>query len=181
MCAQQRRTLLRADALSWQTATTAFGVETNGKQTNRPKRKTLPAQTFGICRARTCRARSQPWSEGGPSRQGKAIRAVQHGREVAPRPTPTIKASGQRGIRSNGHRRSPACPSELSQELRPERFGFRRSDIEAKHLAAAVAVDTNRDDHRDRQPFLLRGASASSACAHNVRPRRVPADKTRKG
>src|SRR6516164_4104504 len=125
MCAQQRRTLLRADALSWQTATTAFGVETNGKQTNRPKRKTLPAQTFGICRARTCRARSQPWSEGGPSREGKAIRAVQHGREVAPRPTPTIKASGQRGIRSNGHRRSPACPSELSQELRPERFGFR--------------------------------------------------------
>jgi hypothetical protein len=90
---------LRADALSWQTATTtAFGVETNGKQISRRKRKTFPAQTFETRRARTCRARSQPWSEGGPSRQGKAIRAVQHGREVAPRPTPTIKGSeaGQR-------------------------------------------------------------------------------------
>jgi hypothetical protein len=27
------------------------------------------------------------------------------------------------------------APSELAQELRPERFGFRRSDIEAKHFA----------------------------------------------
>jgi hypothetical protein len=31
--------------------------------------------------------------------------------------------------------------------------------LEAKHFAAAVAVDTNRDDHRDRQPFVHRGAS----------------------
>src|SRR5215472_14534673 len=50
------------------------------------------AQTFRTRRARTSRARSQPWSEGGPSREGKRIRAVQHGREIAARPTPTIKS-----------------------------------------------------------------------------------------
>ena len=57
---------------------TRMGVETDGNQTNRQKGQTFPACS-------TCsEARSQPWSEGSPSRHGSGIRAVQHGREVAP-------------------------------------------------------------------------------------------------
>ena len=36
------------------------------------------------------------------------------------------------------------------QELRPEGLGLRWSGIHAEHFAAAVAVDADRDDHRNR-------------------------------
>src|SRR5262249_14776827 len=72
--------------------TTRVRSKSDGNETNRPKGQAFPAQNFRTRRARTSRARSQPWSEGGPSREGKRIRAVQHGREIAARPTPTIKS-----------------------------------------------------------------------------------------
>jgi hypothetical protein len=40
--------------------------------------------------------------------------------------------------------------SELAQELSPEGLGLGRSDIHAEHFAAAIAVDPDRNDHRDR-------------------------------
>jgi len=47
---------------------------------------------------------------------------------------------------------------ELAQKLGPEGLGLRRSDIHAEHLAAAVAVDADRDDYRRRDdaPTLTR-------------------------
>src|SRR5262245_60155031 len=91
ICVQPRRTLLGADVDKPQYA---YGVETYGNQTNRPKGEAIPAGTFGTRRTRTHRARSQPWPEGSPSRQGKGSQAVQHGREIAPRPTPIIVSRG---------------------------------------------------------------------------------------
>ena len=43
-----------------------------------------------------------------------------------------------------------AAARELAQELGPERLGLGRADVHAEHLAPAVAVDADRDDHRDR-------------------------------
>src|SRR6478752_1244451 len=47
---------------------------------------------------------------------------------------------------------------ELAQKLGPEGLGLRRSDIHAEHLAAAVAVDADRNDYRRRDdaPTLAR-------------------------
>jgi hypothetical protein len=54
------------------------------------------------------------------------------------------------GIRDHQLDAAQAPPGELAQELGPERFGLRRADIHAEHLAAAISVDRNRDDHRHR-------------------------------
>ena len=43
-----------------------------------------------------------------------------------------------------------AAPRELAQELGPEGLGLRGADIHAQHLAPAVGVDADRDDHRHR-------------------------------
>ena len=43
-----------------------------------------------------------------------------------------------------------AAPRELAQEVGPEGLGLRGADLHAEHLAPAVAVDADRDDHRDR-------------------------------
>jgi len=43
-----------------------------------------------------------------------------------------------------------APPRQLAQERGPERLGFGRTDVHAEHLWPAVAVDPDRDDHRDR-------------------------------
>jgi hypothetical protein len=43
-----------------------------------------------------------------------------------------------------------APPSELAQELRAERLGLGRTDVHAEHFPPAVAVDTDCDDHRNR-------------------------------
>ena len=43
-----------------------------------------------------------------------------------------------------------AAAGELAQELDPERLGLRRADVHAEHLAPAVGVDADRDDHRHR-------------------------------
>ena len=42
-----------------------------------------------------------------------------------------------------------AAPGELAQEGRPEGLGLGRPDVHAEHLAPAVAVDADGDDHRD--------------------------------
>src|SRR5437016_13519537 len=39
-------------------------------------------------------------------------------------------------------------PGELAQEVSPEGLGLRGADRQAQHLAPAVAVDADRDDHR---------------------------------
>ena len=39
---------------------------------------------------------------------------------------------------------------QLAQELGPEGLGLRGADVHAEHLAAAVAVDADGDDHGDR-------------------------------
>jgi hypothetical protein len=46
----------------------------------------------------------------------------------------------------------PAQPAarQLAQEIAPERLGFGSADIQAQHLAPAVAVDVDRDDGRRR-------------------------------
>lgn len=42
-----------------------------------------------------------------------------------------------------------AAAGELAQERRPERLGLGRADANAEDLASAVAIDANRDNHRD--------------------------------
>src|SRR5262245_11669733 len=54
------------------------------------------------------------------------------------------------GIGDHQLNAAQAPPSELAQELRPEGLGFGWSDVHAKHFAPAVAVDADRDDHRNR-------------------------------
>ena len=44
---------------------------------------------------------------------------------------------------------------ELAQEVGPEGLGLRRADRQAQHLAPAVAVDADRDDHRDRDDVTV--------------------------
>ena len=43
-----------------------------------------------------------------------------------------------------------AAAGELAQEVGPERLGLGGADVHAEHLAPAVGVDADRDDHRDR-------------------------------
>jgi hypothetical protein len=43
-----------------------------------------------------------------------------------------------------------AASGELAQERRPEGLGFGRADVHAEHLASAVGIDADGDDHGDR-------------------------------
>ena len=43
-----------------------------------------------------------------------------------------------------------AAAGELAQERGPERLGLGGADVHAENFAPAVAVDADRDDHRDR-------------------------------
>lgn len=43
-----------------------------------------------------------------------------------------------------------ATPSERAHEGGPEGLGLERTDVHAQHLASAVAVEDQRDDHRHR-------------------------------
>ena len=52
-------------------------------------------------------------------------------------------------IRDDELHPAQASAGELAQELCPDRFGLRGADLYAQHLAPAVVIDTNRDDHRD--------------------------------
>jgi hypothetical protein len=49
-----------------------------------------------------------------------------------------------------------AAASELAQELGPEGLGLRGADVQPEHLAAAITVDTDRDDGRDRDDAAVR-------------------------
>ena len=42
-----------------------------------------------------------------------------------------------------------AAAGELAQERRPERLGLGGADVHAQYFAPAIAVGTDRDDHRD--------------------------------
>ena len=48
-----------------------------------------------------------------------------------------------------------AATGELAQEPRPEGLGLGWSDVHAEHLAAPVAVDPDRHDHRHRHDPAL--------------------------
>jgi hypothetical protein len=43
-----------------------------------------------------------------------------------------------------------AAPGQRAQKLGPERLGLGGADCDAQHLASAIAVDGDGDDHRDR-------------------------------
>lgn len=45
--------------------------------------------------------------------------------------------------------------TELAQKLGPERLGFRRADVHAQHLPAAVGVDFHGDDRRQRDDAVI--------------------------
>ena len=42
------------------------------------------------------------------------------------------------------------APRQLAQKVEPEGLGLRRADRQAQYLAPAIVVNTNCDDHRDR-------------------------------
>ena len=48
-----------------------------------------------------------------------------------------------------------AAPAQLAQELGPEGLGLRGADVHAQHLAPAVGVDADRDDHRHRDDAVV--------------------------
>jgi hypothetical protein len=43
-----------------------------------------------------------------------------------------------------------AASAQLAQELGPERFRLGGANVHAEHLAPAIAVDADGDDHGDR-------------------------------
>jgi hypothetical protein len=60
------------------------------------------------------------------------------------------------GIRDHQLDATQPAPSQLAQELGPERLGFRRADIHAQHLAPSVIVDADGDDGCDRYDAAIR-------------------------
>src|SRR3954447_4454742 len=59
------------------------------------------------------------------------------------------------GIRDDELDATQTPPRELAQKIGPEGFGFRGADRQAQRLAPAVAIDANRDDHRDRDDVAV--------------------------
>ena len=54
------------------------------------------------------------------------------------------------GVGDDEHDLAKAAAGELAQERGPEGLGLRRADIHAQHLAPAVGVEADRDDHCHR-------------------------------
>jgi len=50
---------------------------------------------------------------------------------------------------------SQAAMAQATQELAPERFGFAVASGHAEHLAAAIRVHADRDDHGDRDDVVV--------------------------
>jgi hypothetical protein len=60
------------------------------------------------------------------------------------------------GVRDDKLDAAKATLPQLTEKGRPERLCFGRADVHAQHLAAAVAVGPDRDDHRHRDdPAIL--------------------------
>ena len=59
------------------------------------------------------------------------------------------------GIRDDEFDAAQAASCQLAQEVGPEGLGFRGADRQAQHLTPAVAVDADRDDHRDRDDVAV--------------------------
>jgi hypothetical protein len=69
------------------------------------------------------------------------------------------------GIRDDEFDAAQAAAGELAQELGPEDLGLRRANLQTHDFAAAVAIDSNSNDHRNRDDAALgadlhRGASS---------------------
>src|SRR5262249_30109174 len=69
-----------------------------------------------------------------------------------------------------------ATAGELAQECGPERLGFRWTDVHAEHLAPAVAVDPDRDDHRHRHDAAVLTHLQVSRVNPQIGP--IPLDRT---
>src|SRR5205814_7673414 len=54
------------------------------------------------------------------------------------------------GVRDHQLDAPEAAPCQRAQKLGPERLGLGGADGDAQHLASAIAVDGDSDDHRDR-------------------------------
>jgi hypothetical protein len=54
------------------------------------------------------------------------------------------------GVRDDELDAAQAASCEFTQERSPERLTLGRTDIHAENLASAIAVDADRNNHRDR-------------------------------
>src|SRR2546423_5621332 len=59
------------------------------------------------------------------------------------------------GIRDDELDATQTPPGELAQEVNPEGLGLRGADRQAQPLAPAVAIDADRDNHRDRDDVAV--------------------------
>jgi len=74
------------------------------------------------------------------------------------------------GIRDHELDAAQAAACERTQELGPEGLGLRGADRHAKHLAPAVAVDPDGDDHRHRDDAPLLAHLHVGGIEPHVRP-----------
>src|ERR1700693_4689402 len=59
------------------------------------------------------------------------------------------------GIRDDELDAAQTPPGKFAQKVGPEGLGLRGADRQAQHLAPAVAVDADRDNHRDRDDVAI--------------------------
>src|SRR5882672_1531600 len=59
------------------------------------------------------------------------------------------------GIRDDELDAAQTAPGKFAQKVGPEGLGLRRADRQAQHLAPAIAIDADRDDHRDRDDVAV--------------------------
>ena len=85
---------------------------------------------------------------------GNAVTATYHtrGRKIASN-DPDLDALVR--VRDHGLHAAEAVRSELAQEGGPERLGLGGTDVHTQHPAPAVGIDTDDDDHRDRDDAAL--------------------------
>ena len=63
-----------------------------------------------------------------------------------------------------------AAPGQTAQELGPERLGLAVADRHAQHFAAAIGVDANSDDHRDRDDVVIAAGFDVGGIQPQIRP-----------
>jgi hypothetical protein len=80
------------------------------------------------------------------------------------------------GVRDDQLDAAQAAAGELAQERRPECLSLRRSNVHAENFAPAIAVDADRDDHRDRHDAPLLAHLHVGGVDPQIRP--VALDRT---
>src|SRR3954454_23558732 len=74
------------------------------------------------------------------------------------------------GIRDDELDAAQTAPRELAQEVSPEGLGLRRADRQAQHLAPAIVIDPDRDDHRDRDDATIAARLHIGRVQPDIRP-----------